>query len=122
MQISFVALFLLVSFSETLIRGEQANVRKKHLFVQRKAPLRGSSLPYREILVPENGEGSARPSLKDIIFRRSKRSTRERRSTNNDPTETLVSYKLRCCSFLSIYLHSLLDKFNINVNITVYKK
>ena len=92
MQTLFVNIFLLISFGQTLIRGEQTNVRTKHLFVQRKGPLRGSSLPHREIYLPEDGNGSAERSLKDSKSRRSKRSTRERRSTNRDPTDTMVSY------------------------------
>ena len=94
MQSFFVALFLLVCFGETLIKGESTNVRTKHLFVQKKGPRRGSSSPLREIYLPENGYGSAEPSEEDSTFRRSRRSTRQRRSTNNDPTRSLVSYVL----------------------------
>lgn len=104
MQTLFVALFLLVSFGETLIRGEQTNVRTKHLFVQRKGPLRGSSLPHRVIYLSEDGNGSAKHSFKDsTTSRRSKRSTREKRSTNRDPADTLVSYMLQFCRFKEVF-------------------
>ena len=97
MHVLFFAVFLLVSFSETVIRGEQENVRAKHLFVQRRKPLRGSSLPQREIYLSDDGGGSVKPSLEHSTSRRSKRSTRETRSTKKDPTKTLVSYMLQCC-------------------------
>jgi hypothetical protein len=103
MQTLFVALFLLVSFGETLTQKESKNVRTKHLFVQRKGPRRGSSLPSQEIHLPENGDGSAK--LSQEHSRRSRRSTRQKRSASKDPTHTVVSY-IPQCFFLSSYLHT----------------
>ena len=91
----FIAVFFLVSFSGTLILAEQDNVRTKHLFVQRKQPLRGSALPNRVIYLSEDGGGSVEPSSEHSTSRRSRRSTRQTRSTKKDPTHTLVSYMLQ---------------------------
>ncbi|XP_028406976.1 sortilin-related receptor-like isoform X2 [Dendronephthya gigantea] len=95
MQTLLVALYLLVSFGGTFILGEQTNVRRKHLFVQRRAPLRGSPLPHREIYLSkdDNGlNGSEKPFHKEFTSRRSRRSIHERRRTKSDPTDTVYEF------------------------------
>ena len=115
MQTLFAAFCLPVLFGGTFIQGERPNVRTKHLFVQRRAPLRGSPLPHREILLSEDDKGSKEQFHKDDTARRSRRSIRERRSAN--PTKTVVSdnsMSLSCTAFRN-YLKLPADNFDIDV-------
>ncbi|XP_028406957.1 sortilin-related receptor-like [Dendronephthya gigantea] len=88
-QTFLVALFLLASLGETLIQGKDTNVRTKHLFVQRKVPLRGGPLPHREIYLSEDDNGSGKEVPEDG---RSRRSVRKRRSTSKVPTKSLYEF------------------------------
>ena len=95
------ATFLLFSFYVASIKGERVTGKSKHLFVQRREPLRGSSLPVHEIRLSKNGSSSSKSSQHvDHRSPRSRRAAESSSNTKRDPTTTWVSWflwRIFCC-------------------------
>ncbi|XP_046854475.1 sortilin-related receptor-like isoform X2 [Xenia sp. Carnegie-2017] len=83
------AIFIfLVFFRVTLSERATSNCRAKHLFVQRDKPLRGSSLPSREIYLSSNDNETGKELRKESSLHRSRRSL----SSSTNPTHTVHEF------------------------------